>query len=429
VVSDFKNVQIKKRHLMQWITMFIVIMPLLLQSLLQFFGLPSVIKYTIDVAWIVTVLFVLFFGKLKFHRRIIPFVLFVAIFSCYCLIVNLVNYQSVFYFLWGFRNNFRFYFAFLAVILFLENDDIECIFKWIDVLFVINAIVSIYQFFVLDLAKDYCGGIFGTETGSNASTLLFFSIVVARSLLKYMNGTEKAIICFLKCATALLLALFAELKFFFVVFVLILIMASLITHFSAKKVAIMIVLVVLVGMSSSLYQILFGSELSIESLLEHLTYEHYATTEDVGRFSAIPIISETIHTDWLSKLFGLGLGNCDTSSFAICSTPFFQSHQNMNYIWFSSACWFLETGFIGLLLYLAFFAICFMCVIKQMKRKEGNLLYSQLAIIMSVLCVLLTFYNASLRSEIGYLAFFVLALPFINNGDDKKFSVYARLGG
>lgn len=411
MLKEKNLIYIKKRVPIQWITMFIVIMPLLLQALLQFFYVPGIVKYSIDLAWIAAMLFMFLTKRIKL-KQVLPFVAFIAAFFCYCLVIYLFNYQSVFYFLWGFRNNFRFYLAFLAIILFLDCDDIKCIFKWIDILFIINIFVSLYQIFVLNLTKDFCGGIFGTETGSNASTLLFFSIVTAKSLLQYMNGKERAIVCCLKCSSALLLAAFAELKFFFVVFILILIIASIITSFSLKKLVVLFILAVIVNMSGALYKTLFEAELSIDSILAHFTYEHYATAEDVGRFTAIPRIAKTIHTDWLSRLFGMGLGNCDTSAFSICNTPFFQSHSSMNYIWFSSACWFLETGFLGLTAYLSFFVFCFVKGYKLIKRRIGNLLYSQLSVIMAVLCVLLTFYNASLRTEIGFLAFFVLALPF-----------------
>ena len=38
-----------------------------------------------------------------------------------------------------------------------------------------------------------------------------------------------------------------------------------------------------------------------------------------------------------------------------------------------------------------------------------------LTMIKSVLCVTLTFYNASLRVEVAYMVYFVLALPLIDN--------------
>ena len=404
---------------MQWITMFIVIMPLLLQALLQFFYLPGAIKYTVDIAWMITMLYMIFSKRIKFNRKVLPFIVFILIFFCYCLIIYLLRYQSVFYFLWGFRNNFRFYIAFLAIVLFLERDDIDFIFKLIDVLFVVNIFVSVYQIFVLDLMKDYCGGIFGSETGSNASTLIFFSIVVSRSVLGYMNQKENVAACCAKCIAALALAVFAELKFFFVVFAIILIMACFVTPFSFKKLAVVLASILLIGVAASLYQFIFESELSIETFLAHFTYEHYSSAEDLGRFTAIPRIAEAIHTDLASKLFGKGLGNCDTSSFAICNTPFFKTHSGMNYIWFSSACWFLETGFVGLFSYLAFFVFCFVKGFKLVKRGTGDQLFSQLSVIMAVLCVMLTFYNSSLRTEIGYLAFFILALPFINDSEES----------
>ena len=427
MLIDKRFIYIKKRTPLQWITVFIVVMPLFLQALLQLFRFPSVIKYTIDVAWITAALSMIFVRRIRLNRKLVPFAVFITLFACYCLMVYLFRYQSILYFLWGFRNNFRYYFAFLAFVIFLDRDDIDAIFKLVDVLFVVNFFVSLYQFFVLNLKQDYCGGIFGAETGSNATTLLFFAIVSAKTLLCYMNGNEKVITCGVKCAAMLLVAALAELKFFFVTFVIILILASLLTRFSMKKLALVIISVVFISMAGSLYQMLFETELSISSLIEHFSYDHYATAEDVGRFSAIPKILESIHRDWFSRLFGLGLGNCDTASFAIFNTPFFQSHRHMNYLWFSSASWFLETGFVGLLSYLAFYVICYIKSKKLIKHTSGDLLYAQMAVIMSVLCILLTFYNSSLRTDIGFLPFFILALPFVANKENvcqKKGATY-----
>ena len=38
-----------------------------------------------------------------------------------------------------------------------------------------------------------------------------------------------------------------------------------------------------------------------------------------------------------------------------------------------------------------------------------------MGMIMSIVCFILTFYNSSLRMETGYIAFFVLALPFVDS--------------
>jgi hypothetical protein len=43
----------------------------------------------------------------------------------------------------------------------------------------------------------------------------------------------------------------------------------------------------------------------------------------------------------------------------------------------------------------------------------GNPIYSQLAKIMAVMSLIMIFYNSALRTEAGYIMYFVLALPFI----------------
>lgn len=421
MLEDKKYIYIKKRSITQWLTMFIVTMPFFLQALMQFFHIPSLIKYTVDIAWIVVLVSFLFKGRIQLKRGVAPFAVLIILFFFYCLVVYLFHFQSPFYLLWGTRNNFRGYIAFLAVAILLDYDDIKTLFKLIDVLFVINFFVSIYQALVLGYVQDFCGGIFGVETGSNASTIVLFSVVTARSLLLYMNGQEKTVLCFGKCAISLALSALAELKFFFVLFVIILIMAAAFTRFSWKKTAFMVVVVFVMSISGAVMTSLFESDLSLESIIHLITTDHYSSREDIGRLTAIPQISETILTQTPQRLFGLGLGNCDTSSFAICNTPFFQMHQGINYIWFSSACLFLETGLVGLLLYLAFFALCFFMALRKMKQNASEPLYAQMSMIMAVLCVAFTFYNSSLRTEIGYVAYFVLALPFIGFYKNKAY--------
>ena len=64
-------------------------------------------------------------------------------------------------------------------------------------------------------------------------------------------------------------------------------------------------------------------------------------------------------------------------------------------------------------MYFLFFAFCFVFAAKNLKSENANHLFCKMAMIISVLCMLLVFYNASLRSEAGYFAYFALALPFI----------------
>ena len=411
-----RKLTIKKQPVAIWLAYFIFLMPFFLAPLQELLRLPSLVKYTIDAAWVLCTVLVLFKKKLSFDKKLIPFMLFILGFLLYTLIVYLFNYQSVFYYLWGFRNNFRFYFAFLIFCMVFTEENTEFCIKFMDILFWVNIAVSLFQFFVLGLEQDYLGGVFGTEKGCNAYSLVFFTIVISKSLILFMEKKESALRCFLKCGLILIISAMAELKFFFVAFVIVLVLSTMLTSFSWRKFFVILLSALLLVFASSIITQLFGADgdVSLESLLNLITAENYATENDLSRFGAIPTISKSIMTNNLQRAFGLGLGNCDTSSFAICNTPFYQVYSYLHYSWFSSAFLFLETGYVGLITYLVFFVMCFVFAGKQKKKVGANTLYCNMAMIMSVLCVALTFYNSSLRFEVAYMVYFVLALPFID---------------
>lgn len=416
-ISNGGKLNIQKRPFPQWLTYFIFVMPFAFAFLQGFLGLPGLVKYTIDITWILVTGLIFVRRKIIIDKKLIPFLVFVGVFIAYTFTIYIFNFQSVFYYLWGFRNNFRFYFAFIAFCMLFAEEDAEICFKLMDILFWINAVITFFQFFVLGYKWDYLGGIFGVEVGCNACSIIFFSIVLSKSVLLYMDKKESFFSCFSKCAVALVIAAMAELKFFFVLFVIILLMSTILTSFTWQKFILVFVCVLLILFAGSLLTQLFGegSSISIERLLELTFAESYSSADDLSRFSAVPTISNSIMTNNSQRLFGLGLGNCDTSSFAICNTPFFQIYGDLHYSWFSSAFLFLETGYIGLTIYMAFFLMCFVFAWNMIARKQANELYCRMAVIASILCIVLTFYNSSLRMEVAYIMYFVLALPLISS--------------
>lgn len=407
--------RIEKRPLPYWLILWIVALPLCWGTFFHLLSLPSILKYTADIAWIGLLVFMIFRRTIEIQKKILPIVALVAVFFTYCLVMYLINYQSVIYFLWGVRNNFRFYIFFFAIAVYLQERDAERVFEVLDFLFWINIPITIIQYFIFDYKQDFLGGIFGVESGANASTIIFFTIILSRSVLKYMEKDESFSSCAAKCISALFIAALAELKFFFVFFLVILVMAAFLTEFSWRKVVIFAVGAAIVSVASALLVALFGFEsfLSIDKIWEVATQEHYSSDQTVNRLSAIPTLTETVVPDFSDRVFGMGLGNCDTSSFEICNTAFYQNYGHLRYTFFSVAFLFLEVGYIGILLYISFFALCFLLIRKRLKQGMCNELHGRVALIMAVLAFLLVFYNASLRAEQGYLAFLTLALPFV----------------
>ena len=402
--------------------LFIFFFPAAQAFLTELLPIPDAIKFLCD-GFLVLLLLKLFSQRFtKIDNYSMPFVVIVGLFFFITLVGYLFNYQSVFYYLWGLRNNIRMFVAFFAFAYLADWEDAKGWIKALDVLFVINFAVVILQYFS-GYGQDYIGGIFGTSKGCNGSLLIFLCIVFAKTILSFMRGEEKMSKCIFVSVASLLVSTLSELKMFFILFILILFMASFMTAHSIKKTlffAFGAMLVVLFGTLLTVLYKDFTDFLSFDSLIKALTDTGYATDEDIGRFTALPVISQRFLPGFFRKLFGLGLGNCDSSSLSMFNTPFFESHQTVHYSYFSYAFLFLETGFVGLALYASFFVASFFVSRKLKKLEMADEFACQMSIILSVISLILLVYNSSLRMEIGFMLFFVLALPIISANEQRE---------
>lgn len=411
---------IRKRSLPEWSALLLVLLPLTYSFLTEFIGLSRNIRFISDLL-LIFIFAVVLVSLIKNRYLLISkgtgvLMLVMVALLLHTMLGYAFNFQSVFYYIWGARNNFRFYVALLIFVWFLDQKDSLTCLRVMDIFFWTHFAVTIVQYFYFGFAQDYLGGIFGAQKGCNGYSLIFISIVVMKALLSYMNGEEKAILTFSKCAVAFITAALSELKVFFLVFILILTISAIITRFSIKKYVIILVSVLLLIVSYLILISLFDNFrgfLNFDYLITELLKENYASSEDLGRFTSIPVIRERFLTTVQERLFGVGLGNCDTSSISIFNTDFYNRYSDIHYSIFSVSFVFLETGFIGLTIFTLFFGVCLVQSIKFYRQKIGNLMFNQMGIIMSVLCLILMFYNSSLRTEAGYMVYFVLALPFI----------------
>ena len=348
--------------------------------------------------------------------------IWICLFLIYTGLVIIVQFQSPLYYLWGMRNNFRYYAAFLAIAAFLDRRDAENYFNLLDKFFWLNIVITVYQFFALELKGDQLGGIFGVEAGSNGYTNIFFLIVLTRSIIFCLEKRESLGSCFVKCAAALVVAAMAELKFFYIEFVLVIILAVLLTGFTWRKLAVIVGGILGTVLCVALLISIFPQYVdwfNIQAILESATSDKgYTSSGDLNRLTAIGQINELWLTDTWSRVFGLGLGNCDTSAYALINTPFFEANGDMHYTWISYAMMYLETGWIGLIFYWGFFTLVYILLIRIEKRSDAIAgLYIRMAKIITILCIVFSLYNSSLRAESGYMAYAILAVPFAMNRD------------
>ena len=137
----------------------------------------------------------------------------------------------------------------------------------------------------------------------------------------------------------------------------------------------------------------------------------YTGAGDMNRLTAIPLSWTNFLNTIPQKLFGLGLGNCDSAPIYFLTSPFYNDYAYLRYNWFTSSMILLETGLIGTLLYLAFFVIIFFSALYRLRKGGGNPLLYQMAMVLAPMCLVLFLFDSSMRTEPAYMMYFALALP------------------
>ncbi len=410
------NLYIRRRTQPRWLLPLFVLLPLFRAMLTELLGLPSAIDYVLDLVWVALGVYLLCSPETFRRKSTVPFLLWIGVFFVYTLVGSLLHFQSPFYYLWGFRNNFRFYVAFFALCTFMDGEDAEAYLDLMDRLFWLNLVLTLVQY-AMGYRFDFLGGLFGTTIGCNSYSNIFMMIVVTRSLVYCFNKKESLMLCMAKCFTALLVAALAELKFFFAEFLFIAVLVFCMTRFSIRKLVVAVAagIGVLGGIAilTRLYPDFADAFLPKNFIGIATSTKGYTMEGDFNRLTAIAGVNEQFLLNPVDRLFGLGLGNCDTSSFAILETPFAAAHSDRtHYNWFSTSFIYLETGYIGLVLFFGFYALVYLHA-HLLEKQQGNCLYCQITKVMTLCCVLLGIYNSSLRTEAGYLVYFTLALPFM----------------
>lgn len=365
-------------------------------------------KLLLDGLWLMLLVYLLRFGRTAL-AGLWEFVLWIGLFLFLTFAVQLVQQTQVLSYLWGLRNNFRFYVVFLAAGAFLRQQDRERLFWILEWLFWLNVPVTLVQFFAFGISGDLLGGIFGTVSGVNGHTNLFFTVVITHSVLKYLEHRESMWRCLGKCAAALLIAALAELKFFFALFLLILLLAVLGTEVSWRKTGLILggIFGALLGawLLTWLFPRFAGWFSPAWFWRNAASAVGYTGAGDLNRLNAINGINKLFFPDWAQRIFGFGLGSCDTSSFPFLNSSFYDTYHALHYNWMSHSFWYLEMGWTGLVFFFGFFLLVIL--------RAGRGFYGRLSRILALCCLLIGIYNASLRTEMANLMYMVLALPFV----------------
>lgn len=133
------------------------------------------------------------------------------------------------------------------------------------------------------------------------------------------------------------------------------------------------------------------------------------------RIGSSAIIENMFFIHGWQDIFGLGMGTCeDASTLSFINTDFYEKYGWLEYTWFTFQINFLQTGWLGICLFVAFFISIIVSSMRG-KRKctDGLKHYYDISIIITMLCIMTIWYNATLRSYNSLIPFFAMSLSGI----------------
>lgn len=388
-------------------------------ALIHFLHFPSSITYSIDI---MNVLIFLYFLTSMHGKNIIASCRYNKIYGwtilliVTCLFTALINYVNPLLVIWGARNLLRYFPFFMLLIIYWDSKDADKFTNFLLRFQIPNFIIVLYQFYVLGYSQDYLGGIFGYTAGCNKYVNIYMCIVVTMIVAKYIKKKISLLLLVYTIISWMYIAALAELKIAFIEIPVIVILAIVINKPSLRTMFITGILCL--GIYIGVYFIIryFPQwELVFQSMDSLIGIGgETGGGYNISRFSAFKEINSIFFDNSIFyNLFGYGLGNCEYSSFSFLVSDFYKKYGHYNYRWFSHQMWFLQCGYLGIICLVIYAFNLFSWIISNRRRFNDNSEHLTYGIIILVLMAINFIYNATLTSEVGYLLFGMLAVPFI----------------
>lgn len=380
----------------------------------SYFGLNQ-INYLCDFLLIVLLVSRFSSERLR-HFRINKSIEFIPIigFVIIILIGWIFNSASLPMAIWGMRNYGRFFVYFIFCIILFDAKDVYKMEDMFVRVFPVHMLLVAYQYIVDGLNQDRLSGIFGNSAGGNVGLMIYLLIMLCIIMARY-EYKKMSLVKFIIYLTVILVnAALSELKFLFVVAVILLIWYLLMSKRKGQGMIMALAFVLLFYMSAQVLYAIFpeyANFLNIDNILNQVSaQEVYASQFDVGRTSVFTKLAPII-TRWAGKdaiWIGIGLGNGDYSSaISFLNSAFFNVYEYIHYTWLSLGYLFVETGYLGTIAYTSFFVVLEICAILRYQKRTTYM--NLIGTFLPLVCLILLVYNSALRSNYAYMIFAVIS--------------------
>ena len=417
--EHFMHLKITRKTLIYFQVFYVLIILWLNDAL----GLTSSTLYVTDI---VTVAALLSCPKGSWSRlRRLGTSALIWVFAVFCTILLLGDVAHAVkptLVLWGIRNTFRFFAFGYACASILNREDIDRFFHLFFLFQVLNVCITIAQY-ASGFYGDHLGGIFGTATGCNGYTNVFFCTLLAYYSLAFVDGREGFLKLAFVATSTLIIAALAELKLFYFEAAAIVIFAVLFRASRPRSSLLLLVSLAAFVVALRVFLVVFPNAYEMLTNFDELM--SYSTDNtgavegyNISRINAFSDINQFIfHGNLSFNLFGVGFGNAGYSQFPIFTSDFYGIYGYLNYLYFTTQTWFIETGYVGVGLLIIQFVALFAYCGKWARKLPEESFYFRLVQIVTIITILCFWYDQTLRVEVAYLTFFVVSTPFIFTKD------------
>lgn len=390
---------------------------IIMETLISLIGFPESIRYINDVLLCLA----LAMGKVnpvKTMRKQNAYSVFVviALMLVFDLSTALINQVSPALVIWAIRNTYRGLLFFFCVIELLSSKEIEKLFSVFILLQLPNLLLAIYQWnYFADGNGDFVHGWFANGAGTN----MFNALLCSYSINKYLQRKQPLLITLYVFLTSLIIATLAEEKTFFL-YLLIIITVAIIANKPNLKTLMILIAFLLSGVFifswiASVQPDMVETLLSADKQSKYLT----ATWSDaygIPRVGAFTFISNYFfHDDIIRELIGFGFGACEYAQFTFLQSPFSILYGHLMYRSFTHQWVFLETGYIGFILFITVFLVTGYFFLKRLiDHSYLDRSYVVIGLTMSACCIISMWSNSTLKLDASYFPYFGLALGFVH---------------
>lgn len=384
----------------------------------QTFRVSSIIYFFIDVP------IVLMLGNnLKRIRNvlswkpIVPITITLTIAFVFMIFGSVANKVPLGNTIYGVYKYFRGFFFFFGTLALVDSKSLYRTYKFLNMAFWINVILTFIEFFLLGINQDLLGGIFGLGVGVNQYTNLFFVVISIYFIEKIVNrdvSRKENNWILIMSILMLAIAAFAEMKYFFAEFLILFFIAYFCLPKEQKSIISMLVIIICVVVFYNILIQMFPEFSTLFSQLKDGGFtrlvdlqRHYSTDYDMGRAVIFKYSNQYLLPHKWNQLIGMGVGNVTSSR--IVNNDFWIKNQMTHYDQFYTSYLYNEQGIIGFLLYclvyIELFIIGLKALFKSKTRKYGAML-----IMLVCGCVMIFVYNMALYSQLCFIVFWALAV-------------------